>query len=207
MLLAIETAETACSAALIADDGQVLEERHELVGRGHAERLMPMIADLLAGRRPDSIVVDCGPGSFTGLRVGIAAARGLGLGWNIPVHGYSSTALLAAMAFERTSEDVLTVAMTGGHGQLFVERFRRAPFASLGPLASLVPADAAAACGNGGIVVGSGAKLLADAAACAVDPLPLDLRAADVRLLAPADRMLPPRPIYGRAPDAKPKAA
>lgn len=207
MLLAIETAETACSAALIADDGQVVDERHELVGRGHAERLIPMIADLLGERRPDAIVVDCGPGSFTGLRVGIAAARGLGLGWNVPVYGYSSTALLAAMAFERTADDVLTVAMAGGHGQLFVERFQRVPFASLGPLASLVPAAAAAACGNGGIVVGSGARSLADAATGDVDPLPLDLRAADVRLLPPADRRLAPRPIYGRAPDAKPKAA
>ena len=52
-----------------------------MVGRGHAERLVPMIAELLGGRRPDAILVDCGPGSFTGVRVGLAAAHGLAIGW------------------------------------------------------------------------------------------------------------------------------
>ena len=59
MLLVIDSATAACSAALIEDD-RLLDERHELVGRGHAERLLPMIADLLAGRIPTAILVDCG---------------------------------------------------------------------------------------------------------------------------------------------------
>ena len=55
-----------------------------------------MIADLLAGRIADAILVDCGPGSFTGVRVGLAAAHGLAIGWKVPLAGYSSLALIAA---------------------------------------------------------------------------------------------------------------
>ena len=96
MLLVIDSATAACSAALIDHGGLLIEERHEIVGRGHAERLVPMIAELLSGHRPDAILVDCGPGSFTGIRVGLAAARGLAIGWKVPLSGYSSLALLAA---------------------------------------------------------------------------------------------------------------
>ena len=96
MLLVIDSATAACSVALLAADGAVLDAVHEVVGRGHAERLLPMIEALLAGRRPVAILVDCGPGSFTGVRVGLAAAQGLAIGWKVPVAGYSSMALIAA---------------------------------------------------------------------------------------------------------------
>ncbi|WP_016744608.1 tRNA (adenosine(37)-N6)-threonylcarbamoyltransferase complex dimerization subunit type 1 TsaB, partial [Rhizorhabdus wittichii] len=95
--LVIDTATAACSVALI-EDGAIVAEAHDVVGRGHAERLMPMIAALPGGGRADSILVDCGPGSFTGVRVGLAAARALALGWGVPVHGYSSMAAIAATA-------------------------------------------------------------------------------------------------------------
>src|SRR5215212_7506018 len=110
MILVIDTATAACSVALV--DGEMLvDERHERVGRGHAERLVPMIEALLAGRRPDSILVDCGPGSFTGVRVGLAAAHGLAIGWQAPLAGYSSMAAIAAGA---QSEEV-AIALQGGH--------------------------------------------------------------------------------------------
>lgn len=91
--LVIETAGPACSVALF-DDAELLACAHERVGRGHAERLLPMIAEL-APTRVDEVLVDRGPGSFTGLRVGLAAAIGLGIGWACPVRGYDALALLA----------------------------------------------------------------------------------------------------------------
>src|SRR3954452_22231397 len=99
LTLVIETATPACSVALLRGD-EVVGEAHEIVGRGHAERLLPMIEALLAGRRPNAILVDCGPGSFTGVRVGIAAAHGLAIGWQVPLSGYSSMAAIAAAAEE-----------------------------------------------------------------------------------------------------------
>ncbi|HYG46743.1 MAG TPA: tRNA (adenosine(37)-N6)-threonylcarbamoyltransferase complex dimerization subunit type 1 TsaB [Allosphingosinicella sp.] len=196
MILIIDTATAACSAAL-ADGETLIEECHELVGRGHAERLVPMIETLLAGRRPDSVLVDCGPGSFTGVRVGLAAAQGLRIGWGVPLSGYSSMAAIAAAAGGE-----IAVALEGGHGQLFVQTFGEEDMRPLDTLRSLPPAAAAAAI-RARRVAGSGAAgLVAERGwGEAIDALP---RAADARLLPPALRSLPPRPIYGRAPDAKP---
>jgi tRNA threonylcarbamoyl adenosine modification protein YeaZ len=197
MLLVIDSATAACSAALI-EGGEVLDERYELVGRGHAERLLPMIEDLLAGRRPSAILVDCGPGSFTGVRVGLAAAHGLAIGWGVPLAGYSSMAAIAA------ATGAGAVALHGGHGQLFVQSFGHDPLHAADALQSLLPEDAAAAIGAER-VAGSGAEALVSARGhgAALDALP---RAADARLLPQALRALPARPIYGRAPDAKPMA-
>ena len=77
MILAIDTTSEACSVALI-DGEDPVTERHEIIGRGHAERLAPMIAELPNSGRADSILVDCGPGSFTGLRVGPGHGARLG---------------------------------------------------------------------------------------------------------------------------------
>lgn len=202
MILVIETATAACSAALV--DGRALvDERHELVGRGHAERLVPMVETLLAGRRPDSILVDCGPGSFTGIRVGLAAAHGLAIGWGIGLAGYSSMAAVAAAAAGGVGE--IAVALDGGHGQLFVQTFGEEAMRPLDTLRSLPPAEAAAAI-RAWRVAGSGAAALVEARGEgeAIEAFP---RAADARLLPAALRSLPPRPIYGRAPDAKPVAS
>jgi tRNA threonylcarbamoyladenosine biosynthesis protein TsaB len=198
--LVVDTATAACSVALI-DGDRLIDSRHALVGRGHAEHLLPMVESLLAGRRPDSILVDCGPGSFTGLRVGLAAAQGLGIGWGVKVSGYSSTALIAAA----TDGDEVAVALIGGHGELFVQTYRKHPLEATGPLQSLAPPAAAEAV-QAEIVAGSGAETLIAARGHgkAVDALP---NAADARLLPVDLRSLPPRPIYGRAPDARPSQA
>ena len=198
MLLVIDSATAACSVALLDADGAVLDAAHEVVNRGHAERLLPMVEAVLAGRRPDAILVDCGPGSFTGLRVGIAAARGLGIGWNVPVAGYSSMALIAAASGAAEA----TIALLGGHGELFVQDYGGDPIAPLDELRSL-PAEAAAAAIAAPLVLGSGARALVEARGHGEwrDALP---RAADARALPDALRRLPPRPIYGRGPDARP---
>jgi tRNA threonylcarbamoyladenosine biosynthesis protein TsaB len=198
MILIIETATPACSAAL-ADGETLIDERHELVGRGHAERLVPMIKALLAGRRPEAVLVDCGPGSFTGIRVGLAAAQGLRIGWGVPLAGFSSLAAIAAAA---RAEGEIAVALEGGHGQLFVQSFGEEPMRALDALRSLTPAEAAAAI-RSQRVAGSGASALVEARGhgVAIEALP---RAADARLLPPALRSLAARPLYGRGPDAKP---
>jgi len=204
--LVIDTATAACSVALLAG-GRVLAESHEIVGRGHAERLVPQIAGLLAdpavaGARVAAIAVDCGPGSFTGVRVGLAAARALGLGWGVAVEGFSSLALIAAAGIGGEKE--AAVAIGGGHGELFVQRFAASPLRAAGPLASLAPDEAAAAIPDR-LVLGSGAAAVVAARGHgeAIDILP---RAADLILLPRALAGLPPSPIYGRAPDARPAA-
>ena len=201
MLLVIDSATAACYAALIGPDGEIIDQRHEIVGRGHAERLLPMIAELLGGRVPASILVDCGPGSFTGVRVGLAAAHGLAIGWKVPLAGYSSLAAVAVAA-AASGEAEIAVALVGGHGELFVQNYGGEPIAPLDALRSLAPAEAAASV-SAGLVLGSGAEALVAARGFGRwrDALP---RAADARLLPPALRGLAPRPIYGRAPDAKP---
>ncbi|UYY57970.1 tRNA (adenosine(37)-N6)-threonylcarbamoyltransferase complex dimerization subunit type 1 TsaB [Sphingomonas sp. S2-65] len=199
--LVIETATAACSVALLRD-GAVVAHRHEVVGRGHAERLIPMVAELPAQGRPDHILVDVGPGSFTGVRVGLAAARGLAIGWGCAVRGYSSLALLAASAFHADSDlESLAVVLEGGHGEVFMQSFASSPFREESPLASYLPVAALEALG-GRRAIGSGVPRLAALQAG------LDLRealpdAADAIRLPAAFAALPPRPLYGRAPDAK----
>jgi len=199
--LVIETATAACSVALI-EERAMIASAHEVVGRGHAERLVPMIAELPEGGRASRILVDCGPGSFTGVRVGIAAARGLALGWGAEACGFSSMALLAASGFAANPGwTSLAVVLEGGHGEVFMQAFD-APLTPLGALASLKP-EAALALLAGRPAIGNGVRFLRplDAAAMLVEALPC---AADAILLPPALAALPPRPIYGRAPDAKP---
>jgi tRNA threonylcarbamoyl adenosine modification protein YeaZ len=199
--LIIETATAACSVALI-EDGAVLAHAHKVVDRGHAEQLIPMIADLLGQGRAPRILVDCGPGSFTGVRVGLAAARGLAIGWKAEVHGYSSLALIAAAGFAADPHlPALAVVLEGGHGEVFMQRFTASPLEPDGPFRSLAPAAALAAL-EGAPAFGNGIRFLAplDPAADLRETLP---RAADALLLPAAFATLEPRPIYGRAPDAK----
>jgi tRNA threonylcarbamoyladenosine biosynthesis protein TsaB len=197
--LVIDTATAACSVALFAGDA-ILAAAHEVVNRGHAERLLPMIAALPDGGRADHILVDVGPGSFTGIRVGIAAARGLGLGWDATVAGYSSLALIARGA---DLEAPFAVVIEGGHGEVFMQGFATRPdLHATDALASLPPAAALAQLGER-IAIGGGVRWLTDLPRVqdgGADRLP----DASLALALPdAYRTLPPKPIYGRAPDAK----
>ena len=120
-MLAIECATEACSLALF-DDSELVDSRHEILGRGHAERLVPLIASLPDKGRAEEIRVSLGPGSFTGVRIGLAAARALGLAWGAKVRGYPTLALVAASA-RRELPGPVSVCMAGGHGEWFVQDF------------------------------------------------------------------------------------
>ena len=199
--LVIDTATAACSVALIAG-GSTVARIFEEVGRGHAERLVPMIAELPDGGRAASVLVDCGPGSFTGVRVGLAAARALGLGWDVPVRGYSSLALVAAQAFAARPElERVAAVLEGGHGEVFTQVFTR-ELQPMGDLASLRP-DAALDALRGVPAFGSGVHRLS-ALRPDLDAAPLLPDAGEAWRLPPALADLPPRPLYGRAPDARP---
>ena len=202
MILAIDTSTPACTGALIGSDGAVHARFDEVIGRGHAERLVPLVADLIAGHVPSQILVGTGPGSFTGLRIGIAAAHGLAIGWDVPLAGISSLALIAAGA---PGDGPLAVAVSGGHGELFVQQFERWPLKPIGEPASLAPAAAAMAVAAP-LVVGSGAAVLVEARGFgeAIDLLPA---AASAMSVPEALRSLPASPAYARAPDAKARAA
>lgn len=199
MILALDTSSMACTAALIAPDGTVISTRDEMIGRGHAERLMPMIEEMLDRHVPTRIIVGVGPGSFTGLRVGIAAAHGMAIGWSIPLSGMNSLALLAASA--PAGEGKIAAAMAGGHGELFVQTFDRKKLNATGPILNLSP-QAAALKVDAQLVVGSGAEALVEArhSGEALSLLPTASRALALPELL---RSLDCKPIYAREPDAR----
>lgn len=196
--LAIDCATEACSAALF-EGGEALGGSYEILGRGHAERLVPMIAELPGKGRAARIVVSLGPGSFTGVRIGLAAARALGLAWGAEVLGYPTLALVAAMARERHPGPV-TVCMTGGHGEWFVQDFAADGEAER-ELASLRPEQAAHAAAHP-LVAGSQAEALV-AMRGSGSALPLLPDARQWPLLPQAFLDSDLSPIYGRAPDAR----
>lgn len=202
MILAIDTSTAACSVALFGAGGELVGHAHEVLGRGHAEQLVPMIHRCIGDHVPAQILVGVGPGSFTGIRVGIAAAQGLAIGWKIPVHGLSSLALIAAEAVGATK---VAAAMQGGHGELFVQQFSCPPLTPDGDHQSLAP-FAAARVIDAPCVMGPAAQNLIDARGSgeAMENYP---DAANALHLPEALRSLPVKPLYGRAPDAKPKAA
>jgi tRNA threonylcarbamoyl adenosine modification protein YeaZ len=183
---------------LFDGDGQCIARRDEQIGRGHSERLVPMIAEMLDGRRAEQIIVGVGPGSFTGIRVGLAAAHGLAIGWNAKLSGMSSLALLAASA---DADGPVAAAVTGGHGELFVQEFDGATPKPGSELCNLPPPEAAAAT-RAALVVGSAARQLVEARGWgeAREAFPT---AAAALSLPDAMRTLDPKPVYARAPDAR----
>jgi tRNA threonylcarbamoyladenosine biosynthesis protein TsaB len=198
MILAFDTSTAACTAALFDDAGQCVARSDEQIGRGHSERLVPMIAEMLDGRTANRILVGVGPGSFTGIRVGVAAAHGLAIGWDAELVGLSSLALLAASA-HGTGE--VAAAVVGGHGELFVQQFDAETIEPTSELRNLPPVAAAAAI-SAQLVIGSGARQLVEARGWG------EVReawpsAADALLLPESLRTLPAKPVYARAPDAR----
>lgn len=203
-MLAIETASEACSIALF-EGGETIAHDHRVIGRGHAEALVPMIGALPGKGRAERILVSLGPGSFTGVRIGLATARALGFAWGAEVRGYPTLALVAAEAQAARPQTSVTVCMNGGHGEWFVQDFG-ADGLPLGEAASLAP-DAIRGRAHQALLAGNRAAALA-----ALDPaLPAEVidcspDAGSVYLLPSALLTSALAPIYGRGPDATPMA-
>lgn len=219
-LLAIDTALAACSAAVLdtAHGGMVASESLPMV-RGHAEALMPLVARVmkasgLAFADLDRIVVTTGPGSFTGLRVGIAAARGLGLATKIPVVGVSTLSAYAAPYLGVDNKNPVIAAIDARHAHVFLQVFAPNGRTSTAPrLAALCEAVHAAADAPARIV-GSAAQTVADELAeTGPAPVIVDARdAPDIAWVAQIGAVVPeasapPTPQYLRAPDAQPQNA
>jgi len=222
-MLAFDTCFGACSAAATWPGGEA--SRFELMDRGHAERLIPMIGEVMAEApfaldELDHIAVTTGPGTFTGLRIGIAAARALALASGAATSGISSLELMArgakvALRAQDVVSDIsgadIAVAIDARRDEIYFEVFNCSLVSIAGP--HLLSARDAAALlrDRATIVAGSGASLVVAAAhdlgrdkVTAVLPkLEPDARHFAAPIKACAANLL--RPIYLRPPDAKPQ--
>ncbi|WP_429122728.1 tRNA (adenosine(37)-N6)-threonylcarbamoyltransferase complex dimerization subunit type 1 TsaB [Ensifer sp. 4252] len=211
IVLAIDTSGSGCSAA-IYDSGSssVLGQSGADIGRGHAERLMEFVDEALASAdRPigdiDRIAVTIGPGSFTGIRVGVATARGLALALGKPAVGVSSLHVLAEEARAAAPGKSVLVAIDAKRDEVYVQAYDAAGHAVTEPEALSVTDVRERFAGFDGCVAGSGAELLASVPPVKVADL-VDI-AVVARLGAVADpASAKPKPLYLRGPDAKPQA-
>jgi len=227
VLLTIDTSGADCAACLLSADGTLVAKISETLGRGHAERLMPMLEELLLRAHcgwNDLTHIACtiGPGSFTGLRVGLATARGLALATGLPKTGVG---VLEAMA--QPVAGPVAVAMDAKRGEVWFAAFGPSSTsdhdpsrAELFPPTALPVQDAAdRVIENGWPVTGSGVGLLQsvsnkirlaklDSAAAPPDIGPdIEIVALIARARFAQDATLPLSALYLRAPDAKPQAA
>lgn len=220
--LAFDTCFGACSVAATwrTPDGVAGIYRLERLMRGHAERLVPMIGEVMADApfgfpELQRIVVTTGPGTFTGQRVGIAAARGLSLATGAPVGTLSSLQVMAYMAAAEIPAEaagqVLAVAVDARRDEIYFQCFGGADWVPLGDPQIVTPTAAAQTLGGvAAIAVGSGARLLSAAAQDLGLSIPARLGAleGDVRYIpdgAVSAQRTQPRPLYLRPPDAKPQ--
>lgn len=216
-LLAIDTALEACSVAVVADGPGKPLTATEIVGRGHAERLFGMIEAVMdeAGisfADLDRIAVTIGPGTFTGLRVGIAAARGLALVVKCPVIGIGSLAVHAESARKLAGAVPVLAVLDARRDEVYGQRFAADGAPDGGP--DVGPAEHFGRIARpGDVLAGAGADIVAGAMPSGLAPSIVHrLSAPDIDALvrlalhAPATNASP-RPLYLRPPDAKPQAA
>ena len=218
-LLAIDTALEACAAAVFDTGSGMLASESLAMKRGHAEALMPLIARVMDEARAefaelDRIVVTIGPGSFTGLRVGISAARGIALASGKPAIGLSTLAAYAAPYVAADETAAIVAAIDARHANVYLQVFGGSGQTLSAPrLAPIRDAVRAATAGPARIVGSAAEAILAEWPTG--EPLPLLVQAEPApdiawiaRLGAAAQETdVPPKPLYLQAPDAKPQDA
>jgi len=219
-VLAIDTALGACSAAVLdTEAGGIIASKSVAMVRGHAEALMPLIGGLFDRlgtplHQIDRVVVTTGPGSFTGLRVGISAARGIALAANKPAVGISTLLAYAAPHFADDVTARVVSVIDARHSHVYLQTFAPGGRTVIAP--RIAPIDEAVR-----IAAETPARLVGNAARVVADGLKSqgrqwivvhDRAAPDIAWIATTGAAMdqdqaPPKPQYLRAPDAQPQNA
>src|SRR5215468_506960 len=219
-VLAIDTALDACAAAVLDTNlAAVVASESVTMARGHAEALMPLIARVMDQAKVefaelDRIAVTTGPGSFTGLRVGISAARGIALAAGKPAIGLTTLAAFAAPHIAEDDTLPVVAAIDARHSHVYLQVFGPRGRTLVAPKVASLREAVRAAQTDPARIVGSAAQLIAAAWPKTEPPPPMvDQRGAPdiswiARLAAAADEGHgSPKPLYLRAPDAQPQDA
>lgn len=218
-VLAIDTALEACSAAVLDTEHGILASRSVPMARGQAEALMPLVARVMDESgfefaQLDRMAATIGPGSFTGLRVGIAAARGLALAAQKPAVGISTLAAYAAPHLTEDNTVPVIAVIDARHGQVYLQVFGPSGHTLVSPRVVPVGEAVRAIADTAPRIAGSAAGLLAGAwPADQPQPAVVDTRyAPDIAWVARLgaaviESSAPPKPLYLRAPDAQPQDA
>ncbi|HVY59876.1 MAG TPA: tRNA (adenosine(37)-N6)-threonylcarbamoyltransferase complex dimerization subunit type 1 TsaB [Xanthobacteraceae bacterium] len=217
-VLAIDTALDACSAAVLDTERRgVVARESQQMARGHAEALMPLIERVMKSINLrfgdlDRIAVTVGPGSFTGLRVGVAAARGIALAAGKPAIGLTTLAAYAAPHVAADETVPLLAAIDARHDHVYMQLFGPGGRTLVAPRVAPVRDAVRAATSGPARLVGSAAQIIA-AAWPSDEPPPPVVDAAGAPNIdwvahlgaAAMESKHPPKPLYLRAPDAQPQ--
>lgn len=217
LILAIDTALDACAAAVLdTRASRLVAAESQPMKRGHAEALMPLIARVmkqsgLPFAALDRVAVTTGPGSFTGLRVGLSAARGIGLAAGKPVVGLTTLSAYAAPLVSENGEHPIISAIDARHDQVYFQVVSGNGSSLIRPQVAPIPEALAASRFGAPHLVGNAAGILADRwPSDAAAPTKVEARPApDITWVAwlgaaVEPNTAPPKPYYLRAPDAKP---
>jgi tRNA threonylcarbamoyladenosine biosynthesis protein TsaB len=220
LILAIDTALDACAAGVLdTDAGRLIAQESQAMKRGHAEALMPLIGRVMTASgigfaALDRIAATTGPGSFTGLRVGLSAARGIALAANKPVVGLTTLTAYAAPVVAQNGEHPVISAIDARHDHVYFQVVSGDGSPLIRPQVAPIEEALGAARFGAPHLVGNAAKILADRwPADAPPPFRVDAQPAPdiawVAWLAAAvsPDTAPARPYYLRAPDAKPSTS
>lgn len=217
LILAIDTALDVCAAAVLdTEAGKVIAQESQGMKRGHAEALMPLIARVVAASGTafaslGRIAVTTGPGSFTGLRVGLSAARGIALAANIPAVGVTTLAAFAAPLVSQNAENPIISAIDARHDHVYLQVVSGNGSALVRPLVAPITEALGAWRFGAPHLVGNAAGILAERwTSHAAAPISVDAQPApDISWVgwlgaAVNPNTAPARPFYLRAPDARP---
>lgn len=216
-ILAIDTALDLCAACVVSDDlDEPLAQETMTLARGHAEALLPLVERVMARidggfESLDRIGVTVGPGSYTGLRVGLSAARALGLATGKPVVGVTTLSALLAPLLAANADGLIAAAIDARHGAIYLQALSAGDGIVVPPTHLRIEAAAELLGAGPATLVGSGAPMLAAAlqargvAATVTGSSGPDVAwVASLGLVADPSQALP-RPMYLRGPDAQPQ--